>query len=83
MSGHALGLVRRARRHPAGDPAHGGFGVAWVVLEAVVGARMQGHYHLMQVVWCRYAVHLATLGAAVWLAAARPAVATASARRIS
>lgn len=38
-----------------------GFGFAWVLLEAVVGARLQGRYHLMQVVWCRYAVHLTTL----------------------
>jgi drug/metabolite transporter (DMT)-like permease len=39
-----------------------GFGVAWAVLEAGVAGRMQGSYHLLQVVWCRYAVHLATLG---------------------
>jgi drug/metabolite transporter (DMT)-like permease len=37
------------------------FAVAWVVLEGVVGARLQGRYSLMQVVWCRYAVHLAAL----------------------
>ena len=46
-----------------------GFGIAWVLLEAVVGARLQGHYHLMQVVWCRYAVHLATLVLVAWVAA--------------
>lgn len=37
------------------------FAVAWVLLEAVVGARVQQHYNLMQVVWWRYAAHLATL----------------------
>ena len=38
------------------------FGAIWALLEAVVGAGLQSHYHLLQVVWCRYAVHLATLG---------------------
>jgi drug/metabolite transporter (DMT)-like permease len=37
------------------------FASLWVLLESVVGARLQGRYHLMQVVWCRYAVHLITL----------------------
>ncbi len=37
------------------------FSILWVVLEAVVGAQLQGHYHLMQVVWSRYAVHLLVL----------------------
>ena len=37
------------------------FALAWVVLEEVVGRRLQGHYHLMQIVWCRYAVHLLAL----------------------
>jgi drug/metabolite transporter (DMT)-like permease len=35
--------------------------VAWAGLEAGVGTRLRGNYHLLQVVWCRYAVHLATL----------------------
>ena len=52
----ALGDTRRAILGIAG------FGAAWAVLEGVLGARLQGHYHLLQVVWCRYAVHLATLG---------------------
>lgn len=38
-----------------------GFALAWVVLEEVVARRLQGHYHLMQIVWCRYAVHLLAL----------------------
>jgi drug/metabolite transporter (DMT)-like permease len=38
-----------------------GFALAWVLLEEVVGRRLQGHYHLMQIVWCRYAVHLLAL----------------------
>jgi drug/metabolite transporter (DMT)-like permease len=38
-----------------------GFVVSWALLEGAVGSRLAGHYHLMQVVWCRYAVHLATL----------------------
>jgi drug/metabolite transporter (DMT)-like permease len=33
----------------------------WVVLEAVIGARLSQSYPLMQIVWCRYAVHLAIL----------------------
>lgn len=38
-----------------------GFALAWVVLEEVVARRLQGNYHLMQIVWCRYAVHLLAL----------------------
>jgi drug/metabolite transporter (DMT)-like permease len=38
-----------------------GFALAWVLLEEVVGSRLQGQYHLMQIVWCRYAVHLLAL----------------------
>lgn len=38
-----------------------GFAFAWVLVEEVVGARLQGHYPLMQVVWCRYAAHLVVL----------------------
>jgi drug/metabolite transporter (DMT)-like permease len=37
------------------------FALAWVLLEDVVGAHVQGHYPLMQVVWCRYAVHLVAM----------------------
>jgi drug/metabolite transporter (DMT)-like permease len=37
------------------------FALSWVVLEEIVGRRLQGHYHLMQIVWCRYAVHLLAL----------------------
>lgn len=37
------------------------FALAWVALEEVVGARLQKAYPLMQVVWCRYAVHLLLL----------------------
>lgn len=53
-------------RHTAHDPRRAmllltGFALAWVLLEEVVGTRAQGHYPLMQVVWCRYAAHLATL----------------------
>jgi drug/metabolite transporter (DMT)-like permease len=33
----------------------------WVVLEAVIGARLERAYPLMQVVWCRYAAHLLIL----------------------
>lgn len=38
------------------------FAVLWVILEQVVGARLQGQYPLLQVVWCRYAAHLVALG---------------------
>lgn len=37
------------------------FALAWAWVEGVFGARLQLHYALMQVVWCRYAVHLACL----------------------
>lgn len=37
------------------------FAAAWAFVEGVFGARLQLHYSLMQVVWCRYAVHLACL----------------------
>jgi drug/metabolite transporter (DMT)-like permease len=37
------------------------FALAWAFVEGVFGARLQLHYSLMQVVWCRYAVHLACL----------------------
>lgn len=37
------------------------FTVAWVLLEEMLGARLQNSYPLMQVVWCRYAAHLAIL----------------------
>jgi drug/metabolite transporter (DMT)-like permease len=38
-----------------------GFSLAWVLLEEVVGRRLQGQYHLLQIVWCRYAVHLVVM----------------------
>lgn len=38
-----------------------GFVGAWAMLEAVLGAQLRTNYNLMQVVWCRYAVHLTTL----------------------
>nr|WP_162249301.1 MULTISPECIES: DMT family transporter [unclassified Rhizobacter] len=48
------------------------FALAWAVVEGVFGARLQLHYSLMQVVWCRYAVHLACLGLLVgWRAPSR------------
>ena len=37
------------------------FALAWAFVEGVFGARLQLHYALMQVVWCRYAAHLACL----------------------
>lgn len=37
------------------------FVLSWTLLEGVVGAQFQRPYHLMQIVWCRYAVHLACL----------------------
>lgn len=37
------------------------FVLSWTLLEGVVGAQFQQPYHLMQIVWCRYAVHLACL----------------------
>lgn len=37
------------------------FALAWAVVEGLFGARLQQHYPLMQVVWCRYAVHLLCL----------------------
>jgi len=37
------------------------FALAWAVVEGLFGARLQQHYALMQVVWCRYAVHLLCL----------------------
>ena len=37
------------------------FALAWAFVEGVFGARLQLHYPLMQVVWCRYAAHLACL----------------------
>jgi drug/metabolite transporter (DMT)-like permease len=39
------------------------FALSWTLLEGVVGAQFQNQYHLLQIVWCRYAVHLL----AVWL----------------
>jgi drug/metabolite transporter (DMT)-like permease len=48
------------------------FALAWAFVEGVFGARLQGHYSLMQVVWCRYAAHLACLGLIVgWRAPSR------------
>jgi len=35
--------------------------LAWVVLEEVLGSLLEQPYPLMQVVWCRYASHLALL----------------------
>lgn len=35
--------------------------LAWVVLEEVLGSLLERPYPLMQVVWCRYASHLALL----------------------
>lgn len=37
------------------------FVLAWALLEGVVGAQLQHHYSLMQVVWWRYAAHLALM----------------------
>jgi drug/metabolite transporter (DMT)-like permease len=37
------------------------FGFLWVVVEFAFGSRLAGQYNLMQVVWSRYAVHLAML----------------------
>lgn len=34
------------------------FALSWTLLEGVVGAQFQNQYHLLQIVWCRYAVHL-------------------------
>lgn len=34
------------------------FALSWTLLEGVVGAQFQQPYHLLQIVWCRYAVHL-------------------------
>ena len=42
-----------------------GFAAAWAVLEEVLGSKFEGRYDLLQVVWCRYAVHLAIL-LAIW-----------------
>jgi drug/metabolite transporter (DMT)-like permease len=42
-----------------------GFTAAWAVLEEVLGSRFEGRYDLLQVVWCRYAVHVAIL-VAIW-----------------
>jgi len=39
------------------------FALSWTLLEGVVGAQFQNQYHLLQIVWFRYAVHLV----AVWL----------------
>ncbi|MBX3611475.1 MAG: DMT family transporter [Hydrogenophaga sp.] len=39
------------------------FALSWTLLEGVVGAQFQHPYHLLQIVWCRYAVHLL----AVWV----------------
>jgi drug/metabolite transporter (DMT)-like permease len=48
------------------------FAFAWAFVEGVFGARLQLHYSLMQVVWCRYAAHLACLGLIVgWRAPSR------------
>lgn len=62
MSGHALASCAAPADTRRAILRMAGFGIAWAVLEAGVGGRMQGHYPLLQVVWCRYAVHLATLG---------------------
>lgn len=35
--------------------------LAWVVLEEVLGSQLEQPYPLMQIVWCRYASHLALL----------------------
>jgi drug/metabolite transporter (DMT)-like permease len=35
--------------------------LAWVVLEEVLGSMLEQPYPLMQIVWCRYASHLALL----------------------
>ncbi len=37
------------------------FVLAWALVEGVVGAQLQNHYSLMQVVWWRYAAHLALM----------------------
>ncbi len=38
-----------------------GFSIVWVAIEIGVGLRLGERYNLMQVVWCRYGVHLATM----------------------
>lgn len=37
------------------------FVLAWALVEGVVGAQLQHHYSLMQIVWWRYAAHLALM----------------------
>jgi drug/metabolite transporter (DMT)-like permease len=64
-----IGAAAFSAASPAARGHHGrramllvaAFGFTWVMLEAVVGARLQGHYDLMQIVWSRYAVHLLAL----------------------
>jgi drug/metabolite transporter (DMT)-like permease len=41
------------------------FAVVWALLEIAVGNFLHRPYAIMQVVWCRYAAHLATVGL-VW-----------------
>lgn len=49
------------------DPGHRAimllafFGATWALVEGVFGARLQQPYNLMQVVWWRYAAHLALM----------------------
>ncbi|MCP5327330.1 MAG: DMT family transporter [Sinobacteraceae bacterium] len=38
-----------------------GFALAWVVVEEVIGGSLSQPYPLLQIVWCRYAVHLALM----------------------
>lgn len=61
MSGGAIGSFVERDNSRRAMLAMAAFASVWVLLESVVGARLQGRYHLMQVVWCRYAVHLSTL----------------------
>lgn len=37
------------------------FAVTWGLLEIAVGAILHSRYHIMQIVWCRYAAHLAVV----------------------
>jgi drug/metabolite transporter (DMT)-like permease len=41
------------------------FAVTWALLDILVGLGLHGQYHIMQIVWCRYAAHLAAV-ALIW-----------------
>ena len=34
------------------------FAVTWALLEIAVGVALHGRYHVLQIVWCRYAAHI-------------------------